>query len=369
MNNNFEDPENHYKLFFKKEYRKKKEFENYFISESIEKIFNDVYYVNREKCLLKINSPNEHPLLNLIMKSEDLINIFFNKEKNPLSLLQKNTNPDYIIPMIEKSFNITKHINNLKEKNITQKKSNLNFTIEKKWKNPKNNTISSTNLIKETENLLNAVTNYQETKVNDNKPVEVVEEINIKKINFNKKILGKKILPNFKHKNSEREFTENNKTHKNIIQYNPLLLKSSINENNITKIQSKNHKNICCDEIFFEYLKIITKLANLNYFKFVFKFIIIFRECINTYKNIELENSILVLHENIPKDIKEFTQYYDAEQAPELCNEFISEYLVSCDYFGFEKDFIPEIVDIIQHFCYWMYENNYTSSRLSLLSV
>ncbi len=130
-----------------------------------------------------------------------------------------------------------------------------------------------------------------------------------------------------------------------------------------------NNKHICCDEIFYEYLKSITKYANQKYFSFVLKFIIIFRECINTYKNIELENSILVLKEKISTEIKEFTQYYDAEQAPELCNEFISEYLQSCDYFGFEKNEIPEIIDIIQHFCYWMYENNYTSSRLSLLNM
>ena len=117
------------------------------------------------------------------------------------------------------------------------------------------------------------------------------------------------------------------------------------------------------------FLKNISNLANKSYFLFAFKFILIFRECINTYKNIELQNSIIVLKENIPDHIREFTQYYDAEQAPEMCNEFITDYLNHCDFFGFDKIELPEIIDIVQHFCYWMFENNYTSSRLSLLNL
>jgi hypothetical protein len=123
-----------------------------------------------------------------------------------------------------------------------------------------------------------------------------------------------------------------------------------------------------CDFIFKQYLEYVSKLTNKDYFLLILKFIVIFRECINKYKNIELENSIYILGETIPKHVQEFTQYYDAEQAPELCNEFISDYLVANDYFGFRSDNISELIELMQHFCYWLYENNYTSSRLSLIS-
>lgn len=123
-----------------------------------------------------------------------------------------------------------------------------------------------------------------------------------------------------------------------------------------------------CDEIFLKYLYDVCNKTNKEYFLFIFKFVILFRECINKYKNIELENSKEILHENLPEHIKEFTQIYDAEQTPELCNEFISEYLLSKDYFGFRPEFITEFIEITQHFCYWLYENNYTSSKLSMIN-
>lgn len=123
-----------------------------------------------------------------------------------------------------------------------------------------------------------------------------------------------------------------------------------------------------CDEIFLKYLFDVSKTTNKEYFLFIFKFIILFRECINKYKNVELENSKEILNENFPDHIKEFTQVYDAEQTPELCNEFISEYLISKDYFGFRPEFISEFIEITQHFCYWLYENNFSSSKLSLIN-
>jgi hypothetical protein len=88
---------------------------------------------------------------------------------------------------------------------------------------------------------------------------------------------------------------------------------------------------------------------------------------LNKYKNIELESNRIVFGEKISKDVKEFTQYYDAEQAPEICNEFITEYLITNEYFGMSREYFKEFVEIVQHFCFWIYENNYTSSRLSII--
>ena len=62
INNNFEDPEYHYKLYFKKDYRKKKDFEIYSICDLIDIVFKDVFIFNKDKCNLQIKNINEHPL-------------------------------------------------------------------------------------------------------------------------------------------------------------------------------------------------------------------------------------------------------------------------------------------------------------------
>jgi hypothetical protein len=153
---------------------------------------------------------------------------------------------------------------------------------------------------------------------------------------------------------------------------------NKINENPfIQLIYSENNfnfndsNNLNTDQILLQYLQETSIITNKEYFAFIFKFILLFRDCINKYKNIELENSICVLGENIPPHIKEFTQYYDAEQLPELCNEFLTEYLDSVEYLNYsdsKNETVAEFVKIIQHFCYWLYDNNYTSSKLLLVN-
>jgi hypothetical protein len=147
---------------------------------------------------------------------------------------------------------------------------------------------------------------------------------------------------------------------------------NSPNEHNFFKLflnRSNQSQENSCDCIFFKYLEFISGKTNKEYLSFVFKFIVLFRECLNRYKNVELENTLDVFEEILPTHIKEFTQFYDAEQVPELCNEFISEYLISNDYFGMSYEYITEFIEITQHFCYWLYENNYTSSKLSIYSL
>jgi hypothetical protein len=127
----------------------------------------------------------------------------------------------------------------------------------------------------------------------------------------------------------------------------------------------KNNQILTSDEIFCKYFDEISPLTNKEFFIFILKFIVIFRDCINKYKNIELENSICILGESVPEHITEFTQYYDAEQIPELCNEFLTDYL-SEEYYQLKSDHLTDFIEIIQHFCHWLYENNYSSSRLIL---
>jgi len=111
------------------------------------------------------------------------------------------------------------------------------------------------------------------------------------------------------------------------------------------------------DQVASEYLRDVIKKTNEEYFVFIFKFVILFRECINVLFNAE------------NKSHKEYCEDNGAEVAPDKCNEFITEFLEKHNYFGLNsEDLKYEIIEIIQQFCYWLFENGYTSSRLSLVS-
>ena len=62
----------------------------------------------------------------------------------------------------------------------------------------------------------------------------------------------------------------------------------------------------------------------------------------------------------------EYTFNNCAEDVPDLSNKFISEFLdVDKNLFGFNKE---DSIDLTQNLCHWMYENNFTSSKLTLIS-
>jgi hypothetical protein len=103
------------------------------------------------------------------------------------------------------------------------------------------------------------------------------------------------------------------------------------------------------DEAFAKYILDAFPQTNREYFLFTTKFSILFRECINKFK---------------PCDQGDYTMYNTAESVPDLCNEFITEFMEQYDYFGMDTN---ELIEIIQHFCHWLYENKFTTSRLTLL--
>lgn len=92
-------------------------------------------------------------------------------------------------------------------------------------------------------------------------------------------------------------------------------------------------------------------MTNREYFSFLLKFVTLFRECINHFRP--------------STDSTEFTQTHTADGVPDLCNEFITEFMENNDSFGLDT---TEVIEIIQHFCNWLYENKHTTSRLTLLS-
>lgn len=120
------------------------------------------------------------------------------------------------------------------------------------------------------------------------------------------------------------------------------------------------------DQIFAEFLNIISSLVNSIFFLKIVCFIILLRDCLNT--------SYFIF--NLPKTSQyeklsnsfEFTQCYNAENVPEIANYFVSVYLENKDInsiselISFSKE---EIVRLIKHFCHWLFENNYTNFKLT----
>ena len=125
------------------------------------------------------------------------------------------------------------------------------------------------------------------------------------------------------------------------------------------KISEKVKNERSCDEVFYEYLSIFKNKANEKYLTLILEFILLFRECYDISKN-----------KNVPMEKKQqITNIINPEGLPDLCNEFYTEFLDSNNFFGiYDPDERNEIIDIIQHFCIWLFKNEYTKSKLSLAS-
>lgn len=118
-------------------------------------------------------------------------------------------------------------------------------------------------------------------------------------------------------------------------------------------------KRVTTDEIFHQYLLECAQRTNKEYYRFTLKFVLLFRECINKFRNDDVPSG----------DGRTFAETQPAEQAPDLCNEFITEFMEGADFFGLNLDRERlELIEVIQHLCYWLYERAYTTSRLTLLS-
>jgi len=110
--------------------------------------------------------------------------------------------------------------------------------------------------------------------------------------------------------------------------------------------------NVSCDDSFVNYLLQYSSQSNLEYFTFVLKFIFLFRESIN---QLQEKNNISL-----------YTTNNNSEKIPEYCNEFITDFMEPNDYFDICNT--DELIQIIQHFCHWLYIKGLTNNRLSLIN-
>ena len=101
----------------------------------------------------------------------------------------------------------------------------------------------------------------------------------------------------------------------------------------------------------------LRKKKNEKYFKLLLKFVLLFRECYDISKTKEVKD----------QEKKAVTDYISPEGLPDLCNEFYGEFMEPNNFFDLnENEEKNEIIEIIQHFCIWLFKNEYTKSKLSL---
>ena len=133
-------------------------------------------------------------------------------------------------------------------------------------------------------------------------------------------------------------------------------LDDSRNKNKNEPLKKIKQPNV--DSLFYLYLKEFSNKTNKEYFWFMVKFVVLFREGINILKK------DMVTEEVVNGDKTEFTQIFNAEEIPEVCNDFFLDFMEPKRFFGLNKE---ELIELIQHFCFWLYTNMYCPSHLTLL--
>ena len=124
-------------------------------------------------------------------------------------------------------------------------------------------------------------------------------------------------------------------------------------------LPNKDKSAKTCDDVFYEYLYTFKDKTNKKYFSLLVKFVLLFRECYDISKNREINS----------EERKAVTSTISPEGLPDLCNEFYGEFMEPNNFFGlYEPNEKNEIIEIIQHFCIWLFKKEYTKSKLSLAS-
>ena len=139
----------------------------------------------------------------------------------------------------------------------------------------------------------------------------------------------------------------------------PFLSKFKNDNHDLNKSLGDEHQP--ADLVFIEYLNKMSAYCNPTYYVKLIKFVTLFREhsnIINFNKNKDNVNGI----------DKDYTEVNDAEDVPDSSNEFITDFLDpegKNEDLGYSKE---EFIDLTQNLCFWMYENNFTCSKLSLIN-
>jgi hypothetical protein len=63
--------------------------------------------------------------------------------------------------------------------------------------------------------------------------------------------------------------------------------------------------------------------------------------------------------------VSEFTHINNSEFAPEIANEFVTVFFDENTSGHLTR---PEVIDLTQHICNWLFAQKYTCSKLSMVS-
>ena len=154
---------------------------------------------------------------------------------------------------------------------------------------------------------------------------------------------------------SERNKKRKMKEYNNISEH-PLFNKFLNDPHNKNEKIDENENKIT-DDVFIDYLNKVSAYCNEDFFEKILIFVVLFREYVNQVYSNKVENGT------------EFTTQEKAEDVPDTSNEFILDFIdpdENNNDFGFSKD---ECIDLIQNLCHWMYEHNFTCSKLSMINM
>lgn len=113
--------------------------------------------------------------------------------------------------------------------------------------------------------------------------------------------------------------------------------------------QSELTRRETCEKIFCAYLVSSAPKVNEETFFKLFKMVVLYIEALNFY-NWKPDNDRL------------FCEINSAEDAPDISNEFILDFLKhDDDNFGFS---FKESKEMVMHFCAWLFEENFSCSKL-----
>ena len=105
------------------------------------------------------------------------------------------------------------------------------------------------------------------------------------------------------------------------------------------------------DDAFSRYLKECYTKSSEEYFVKIVQFVSLFRDFLNCKNQGENKEDIYSIKKG-------------AMKLPDSCNEFVSDFVEKKHQLGIE---MTDCIDLIQHFCFWLHQNKYTKSILSLL--
>lgn len=116
--------------------------------------------------------------------------------------------------------------------------------------------------------------------------------------------------------------------------------------------------NSNCDKIFAFYLFNVSMYVNSDFFKKMLKFVVLYREYLNT-----INEGMTKTKNNVWIGLN-YSQIFNANDVPDISNDFVSEFLNSENsYFGFSK---REAIEYTNNFCRWLYDNNYSCSKINI---